>query len=141
MGPVAHTLIDSIEVPLVQVFAFLTSPGRIPDWLPGCTGVEYEAPLKLGARFTAHYGARVTEFEVVDFTPPATFAWVERGGRKGCKMLFRLDGARGSTAITIRDVWVPPSVGASLRGRFFDKRKAEHQLSGVLLKLRNILVR
>src|SRR5690242_5779865 len=93
MRPVAHTLIDSVHAPMAQVFAFLTSPGHMPDWWPDCTGVEYEAPLKRGARFTAKFGGRATEFEVVDYAPPATFGWVERGERTGCKTFFRLDGA------------------------------------------------
>jgi uncharacterized protein YndB with AHSA1/START domain len=138
MRPVAHTLIDTVEAPMVRVFALLTSPGRFPDWLPGCTGVEYEAPLRQGARFKARFGARVTEFEIVDFAPPATFGWVERGERQGCKTFFRLDGARGSTSLTIREVWTPQSVVAWWRGRFLDKRAAQRQLGGVLLRLRNI---
>jgi len=139
MRPVAHTLIDSVRVPLVQLFAFLTSPGRIPDWLPGCTAVEYEGPLKQGARFQARFGERVTEFEIVDFTPPTTFGWVERGERKGCKTFFHLEGDRGSTSVTIRDVWIPQSLYASLRGRFLHKRQVERQLSAVVAKLHNIL--
>lgn len=141
MRPVAHTLSDSVPIPLVQLYAFLTSPGRIPDWLPGCTAVEYEAPLRQGSRFTARFGERVTEFEVVDFRPPATFGWVERGERKGCKTSFLLDGARGSTSVTIRDVWMPRSLGASLRGRLSGKRKVKRQLSGVVANLHNILIR
>ena len=136
MRPVAHTRIDSVHVPMAQVFAFLTSPGRMPDWLPACTGVEYEAPLKRGARFTAHFGERVTEFEVVDFSPPATFGWAERGERNGYKTFFRLDGKGGSTALTIREVWMPRSLGAWLRGHFREKREAERRLSGLVERVR-----
>ena len=38
----------------------LRPPARFPDWLPGCTGVEYEVPLRQGARFRARFGERVT---------------------------------------------------------------------------------
>ena len=138
MRPVAHTLIDSVHVPMAQVFAFLTSPGRMPDWLPQCTGVEYEAPLKRGAKFTARFGERVSEFEVVDYAPPATFGWAERGERTGSKTFFRLDGVAGSTALTIREVWMPRSFLAWLRGRVREKRHVERRLSGLVENLRSI---
>lgn len=138
MRPVAHTLVESVHVPMAQVFAFLTSPGRMPDWLPDCTGVEYEAPLKRGAKFTARFGERVTEFEVVDYAPPATFGWAERGERTGAKTFFRLDGMAGSTALTIREVWTPRSLGAWFRGHFREKRHVERRMSGVVKNLRSI---
>src|SRR5438309_6682019 len=78
MRPVSHTLINSIRAPIDRVFALLTDPGRIAQWLPGCDGVQSAGPLRKGARFTARFGARQTEFEIVDFTPPSTFGWVER---------------------------------------------------------------
>lgn len=138
MRPVAHTLIESVQVPMAQVFAFLTSPGRIPDWLPDCTGVEYEAPLKRGARFTAHFGKRVTEFEVVDYAPPATFGWSERGERQGSKTFFRLDGNGGSTALTVREVWMPRSLLGWFRGHCRDKRAVDRRLSVVVENIRAI---
>ncbi|HEV2749301.1 MAG TPA: SRPBCC family protein [Gemmatimonadales bacterium] len=138
MRPVAHTLVESVHVPMAQVFAFLTSPGRMPDWLPQCTGLEYEAPLKRGAKFTAHFGERVSEFEVVDYAPPATFGWAERGERTSTKTFFRLDGVGGSTALTIREVWMPRSFLSWLRGRVREKRHVERRLSGVVEYLRSI---
>lgn len=138
MRPVAHTLIDSVHAPMAQVFAFLTSPGHMPDWWPDCTGVEYEAPLKRGARFTAKFGGRATEFEVVDYAPPATFGWAERGERTGWKTFFRLDGRGGSTALTIREVWMPRSVIGWLRGHLREKRAGQRRLSGVLDRLRRM---
>ncbi len=91
MRPVTHTLIDHVRAPIDRVFTLLTDPGRMPEWLPGCSGVETEAPLKKGARFKPRFGTRLTEFEVVDFAPPNTFGWVERGQRRGSKTFFRLD--------------------------------------------------
>ncbi len=120
MRPVAHTLVHSIAAPIDRVFAALTDPTRMPQWLPGCTGVQCSVPFKKGVRFTARFGARATEFEVVDFAAPATFGWVERGGRsgrQGWKTFFHLESTNGSTALTIRDVWIPPSVLAWVRGR------------------------
>jgi hypothetical protein len=72
---------------------------------------------------------------------PHTFGWVERGERRGWKTLFRLDAAGGSTAITIRSVWVPLSVGAWVRGRFLQKRKVQGQLNAILHNLQIALTR
>jgi uncharacterized protein YndB with AHSA1/START domain len=141
MRPVAHTVIDSIKVPMVQVFELLSDPTRIHQWLPGCTGVQCDVPFKKGARFTAHFGPRVTQFEIVDFAPPATFGWVEHGGRTGWKTFFHLEGTGGSTALTVRDLWIPQTFGAWLRGRFFEKRKVERQLYGIVENLRRLLTR
>src|SRR5205823_10605340 len=115
MQPVSHTLINSVRAPVDRVFALLTDPKRLAQWLTGCDSVQSQGPLKKGARFTAGFGARQTEFEIVDFTPPTTFGWVERGQRKGWKTFFRLDAGAGATAITIRDVWTPRSLAGSDR--------------------------
>src|SRR2546427_1725342 len=69
----------------------------------------------------------MTEFEVVDFTPPTTFGWVERGERNGWKTFFRLDPTAESTAVTVRDVWAPRSLVAWLRGRLFEKRRVRSE--------------
>jgi len=49
MRPVSHTLINSIRAPIDRVFALLTDPGRIAQWLPGCDGVQSAGPLRKGA--------------------------------------------------------------------------------------------
>src|SRR5690242_4958125 len=138
MRPVAHTLVQSVQVPMAQVFAFLTSPGRMPDWLPDCTLVEYEAPLTRGAKFTARFGERVSEFEVVDYAPPATFGWAERRGRKGSKTFFRLEGRAGSTALTIREIWTPRSLLGWFLGRMRQRREVERRLNGVVQRVRTM---
>src|SRR5207247_1334202 len=61
MQPVSHTLINSVRAPVDRVFALLTDPQRIAQWLPGCDSVQSQGPLKKGARFTARFGARQTE--------------------------------------------------------------------------------
>jgi uncharacterized protein YndB with AHSA1/START domain len=139
MRPVVHTLINSIGAPIDRVFALLTDPGRIAQWLPGCVAVRSEGPLRKGARFTAQFGERLTEFEVVDFAPPSAFGWIERGQRKGSKRFFRLDAGTGSTAVTIRDVWLPQSILGWVRGRFLEKRRVQNQLEAVLENLRRVL--
>jgi uncharacterized protein YndB with AHSA1/START domain len=139
MQPVAHTLINSVQAPIEQVFALLTDPARIPSWLPGCEGVESDGALRKGARFIVRFGARRTEFEVVDFSPPSTFGWVERGARRGWKTFFRLDATGPSTAVTVRDVWSPRSFVAGLRGRLLEKRRVRPQLEEMLQNLRRLL--
>lgn len=141
MRPVAHTVIDSIAAPMDQLFAVLSDAARVPQWLPGCTGVQSAAPFTKGVRFTARFGARATEFEIVDFSPPATFGWVERGGggREGWKTFFHLERSGGLTAVTIRALWIPQSVFAWLRGHFFERRHVRRQLEAIVQNLRKLL--
>ncbi len=86
MHPVSRTVIQTVPVSIERVFALLTDPGRMAEWLPGCAGTQTDKPLKKGVRFKVRFGERTTEFEVVDFTPPTTFGWVERGERNGCRL-------------------------------------------------------
>jgi len=139
MRPVSHTVIDTIRSPIESVFAHLTDPGSIPAWLPGCTSVHCEGALRKGARMHVQFGMRRTEFEIVDFAPLQTLGWVERGQRRGWKTFFRLDPAGDSTAVTVRAVWTPHSVGAWFRGRFLERRSIRGQLNAILLNLRTAL--
>lgn len=139
MRPFSHTLIDHVRAPIDRVFALLSDPARMPEWLPGCSAVETEGPLKNGARLKARFGTRLTEFEIVDFAPPNMFGWVERGQRRGSKTFFRLDFVGGSTAVTVRDVWTPHSLGAWVRGRLLPKRKVQRQLKAILQNLQHLL--
>src|SRR5205807_4286365 len=108
-------------------------------WSSDVCSSDLAGPLRKGARFTARFGARQTEFEIVDFAPPSTFGWVERGQRKGWRTFFRLDASAGSTAVTIRDVWTPRSFGGWLRGRFLEKRKVQNHLKTILENLGKLL--
>jgi len=139
MRPVSHTIVESIRAPVVQVFALLTDPGRIAKWLPGCDGVDSSGPLKKGVKFTARFGARTSEFEVVDFAAPATFGWTERGQRKGTKLFLRLDVTGSTTAVTIREIWTPQGFLAWVRGRFFERRQVQKRLQTIVQNLRSLL--
>ena len=139
MRPVSHTFVDSVKAPIVQVFALLTDPGRIAQWLPGCDGVEASVPFRKGVRFTARFGDRTSEFEIVDFAVPATFGWTERGQRKGTKLFLRLDVTGTTTAVTIREVWTPRSFVGWVRGRFFERRHVQRRLQAIVQNLRTIL--
>ncbi len=139
MRPVSHTIVDSVRAPVVQVFALLTDPVRIPKWLPGCDAVESGGPFRKGSKFTARFGQRTSEFEIVDFSAPATFGWTERGQRKGTKLFLRLDVTGSTTAVTIREVWTPRGFVAWVRGRFFERRRVQQRLQTIVQNLRTIL--
>jgi uncharacterized protein YndB with AHSA1/START domain len=139
MRPVSHTIIESIGAPAAQVFALFTDPGRIAQWLPGCAGAEGTVPLRKGARFTARFGQRTTEFEIVDFSAPATFGWAERGERKGTKLFLRLDATGTTTAVTLREVWTPRGFLGWVRGRFFERRHVQRRLQTILQNLRTLV--
>ena len=139
MRPVRDTLIEHISAPIDDVFATLIDPRRIEQWLPGCAGVAVDGEIKKGSRLRVQFGSRTTELDVVDYRPPRTFGWVERGQRKDYKTFFQLDPTSGATAVTIQEVWTPTSVSAWIRGRFFPKRNAQHHQKEILRNLRNIL--
>jgi uncharacterized protein YndB with AHSA1/START domain len=139
MRPVSHTFVDSVRAPVVQVFALLTDPGRIPKWLPGCDSVESGGPFKKGVRFKARFGDRTSEFEIVDFSPPATFGWTERGQRKGTKLFLRLDVTGTTTAVTIREISTPRGFIGWVRGRFFERRHVQQRLQTIVQNVRALL--
>jgi uncharacterized protein YndB with AHSA1/START domain len=139
MRPARRTVIRSVAAPIERVFALLTDPARIPQWLPGCGGIESRVPLRKGVRFKARFGERLTEFEIVDFSPPTSFGWIERGQRNGWKTFFRLDANFGSTAVTVQDVWAPRSLIAWLRGRLFEKRRVNSQLEAIIANVQKVL--
>jgi len=139
MRPVRHTLIEHIRAPADRVFDVLSNPDRIPEWLPGCGAVQSDGPLRKGTRFRARFGARLTEFEIVDFNRPRTFGWAERGQRQSSKVFFRLDAAGAATAVTVQDVWTPRSVGGWVRGRLLPRRSPQRQLGAILKNLRQLL--
>jgi uncharacterized protein YndB with AHSA1/START domain len=143
MRPVSHTLIDSVSAPIDEVFALLTDPRRMIAWLPTCDDVYVQSagPLVKGARLVVRFGERVTAFEVVDFVPPRTFGWIERGLRQGTKTFFRLDPTGSGTAVTVREVWTPVTFRAWLRARLRPKRDVPRRLRRIIENLRTALAR
>jgi uncharacterized protein YndB with AHSA1/START domain len=139
MRPVRHTLIDHISAPIDAVFAALTDPRRIERWLPGCVAVLVDGPIGKGTHLKVQFGSRITDIDIVDFRPPRTFGWVERGQRRDYKTFFQLDPTSGATAVTIQEVWTPSSIGGWIRGRFFAKRNEQRHQKEILRNLRNIL--
>ncbi len=139
MRPVRYTVIDHISASIDEVFTALTDPRSIERWLPGCAGVVVDGPVGKGTRLKVQFGARVTELDIVDFQPPRTFGWIERGQRRDYKTFFQLDSTSGATAVTIQEVWMPASLVAWIRGRFFSKRDALRHQKKILQNLRTIL--
>jgi uncharacterized protein YndB with AHSA1/START domain len=141
MRLIRHTLIDHVRAPIDRVFACLADPARMATWLPACTGVEAECPLKRGDRVTVRFGERVTGLEITELSAPTTFGWEEDGGRHGSKTLFQLEAVGGSTRITVRHWWTPRSFLAWVRGRVLVKRRVERTLNATLRNVRNAVTR
>jgi len=69
---------------------------------------ERQAPQEGRAVPKCGFGQRMTEFEVVDFTPPTAFGWVERGEAERLEdVLFGSTVRRKSTAVTVRTCGPP----------------------------------
>jgi uncharacterized protein YndB with AHSA1/START domain len=139
MRPVSHTLIDHVRAPIDTVFAALTEPRSLEQWLPGCSAVLAQGPVRKGSKLRAQFGPRTTEFDIVDFQPPNTFGWVERGQRRNTKTFFRLDPTDSATAVTVRQVWTPPSLSAWVRGRLFPKRNVQRHSKKIVAGLRALV--
>ena len=141
MRPITYTLTSTIPAPIEQVFAALTDPNRMAQWLPAARAVEVTAPLHLGSRFRVLFDSRDSEVEVVDFNPNTVFGWVERVGRRQWKTYFRLDFAGASTQLTVQQVWVPPSPWAWLKVRLRPSRNVPARLDTMVQNLRTVLAR
>ncbi len=139
MRPVSHTLIDHVRAPIDAVFTALTDPRSLEQWLPGCSAVLTQGPVQKGSKVRAQFGARTSEFDIVDFQPPHTFGWIECGQRRNTKTFFRLDPAKALTAVTIRQVWTPPSLSAWARGRLFPKRDVQRHAKAIVASLRTLV--
>lgn len=132
MPQIQATRVAQLAAPIERVFEVLTDPARMARWLPGAASVQANGPLKRGGQVRVRYGERNVLLEIVDHKAPYTFGWIEREGRRGVKTFFRLDWAGGSTAVTVRDVWQPPTFKAWVRGKFSGKRKPEVQVERIL---------
>ena len=139
MRRIAATKVTSLAAPIERVFEVLTDPALMARWLPDAASVQASGPLKRGQQVRVRYGERDVLLEIVDHKAPYTFGWIEREGRRGVKTFFRLDWAGGSTAVTVRDIWEPPSIKAWIKAKFTGKRRptaqAERILQGLKLAL------
>lgn len=121
-----------------SVFALISDPARIPNWLPGCRAVSGASLVYKGAWLEVTFGRHTTAFEITDFHPPYSFAWAEHGARAGSRTFFHLGFAGGTTAIKMKHVWTAPSLGAWLRAKLKNRRNPGRQLDQTLQNLRKL---
>ena len=148
MRPVAFTFSGSVAVPMDRVFALISDPTRMPEWLPGCRSVIPTPASQRkgkGDRHRIEYdrdGQRSeAEIEIIDYKPPDTYGWVEISGRAQEKTLFALAFQGGATKVTMRDIWVPANWRAWLLGQILRRRSAARTFNRLLQNLRMILTR
>jgi len=146
MRSVAITLSGIVAAPIDRVFDLLTDPQRAPDWLPGCQSVRVNgSPGRKGERW--HLRVRTPfrladlQIQILEYTPPTGFAWQEIVPRSGSKTYFKLGFQGGTTGVTMKHVWTPPSFSAWLKGFWFRRRKLGRQFDGALQNFRKILGR
>ncbi len=146
MRPISLTHSGTIGVPVEKVFALLSDPTRIPEWLPGCQALtKREGPPGKGQRWRLRMKTprRVADIhlEVIEYSPPTGLAWEEMLPRTGSKTYFKLEFSGGATQLTMKHVWAPPGLGAWFRGIWFRRRNITRMLDGSLQNLRKILTR
>jgi uncharacterized protein YndB with AHSA1/START domain len=144
MRPLAFTYSGTVAAPMGDVFALLADPTRLPEWLPGCRAVVPGAGGK-GARhrLSVDRGGRRTEIviEIIEYDPPTAYGWVEILHRRGAKTFFKLGFQGGSTAITMKQVWVPGSWRTWLLGQFYRRRNAHRTFDRLLQNVRKLLTK
>ncbi|MFN2571733.1 MAG: SRPBCC family protein [Gemmatimonadales bacterium] len=131
-------LAGDIAAPVDRVFALLADPRRIPDWLPGCYGVGGAPLICKGARLLVRFGPRTTSFEITDFLPPNTLGWAEEGARTGSRTFFHLAFAGATTALRMKHVWTPQTLGAWFKSKLKDRRNTHRVLDMTLQNIRKL---
>ena len=148
MGPVSFTYSGTVPAPIDKVFALISEPLRMPEWLPRCIAVKAttneDRPGK-GARYKLTFQRDIhrheSVIEIIDFSPPHTFGWVEIYHRAGSKTFFGLGFAGGSTKVTLKHIWQPTGFRSWLNGQFYRRRNAHRMFDGLLNNLRKALIR
>ena len=84
MGPVSFTYSASVPAAIDNVFALISDPVRMPEWLPRCVAVQATTNHKFpgkGARYKLTFQRESHRheavIEIIDFQAPHTFGWVE----------------------------------------------------------------
>src|SRR2546428_12570068 len=96
MGPVSFTYSARVPAPIDKVFALISDPMRMPEWLPRCVAVKAMTNDRggKGARykdtFQSDTNRHESGIEMMDLAPPHTFGWVEIYRRVGSKTFFDL---------------------------------------------------
>ena len=142
MRATSTTFSAPIAAPLDKVFTLLSSPDSYPSWLPGCQAAATLGALKKGSRISITFPAdRSTILEIVDFTPPTTIGWADRGDRRGSRVFFQLYFAGGATTLSMKDVWEPKRLSDLVKGRIFKRRDAKKFFDAVVNNLRKAVTK
>ena len=148
MGPVSFTYSASVPAPIDKVFALISDPLRMPEWLPRCVAVKATTNHKFpgkGARYKVTFQREANRheavIEIIDFQAPHTFGWVEIYHRTGSKTFFALGFAGGSTKVSLKHIWVPTGFRSWLNGHFYRRRNAHRMFDGLINNLRKALIR
>lgn len=147
MGPVSFTYSGTVATPIDRVFALISDPLRFPEWLPRCIAVKPPTPDRRGkgARYLLTFQRDETrhesQIEIIEFSPPHSFGWVEIYHRAGSKTYFGLGFAGGSTKVTMKHIWKPTGFRSWLNGQFYRRRNAHRMFDGLLNNLRKALTR
>jgi len=148
MGPVSFTYSASVPAAIDNVFALISDPLRMPEWLPRCVAVQATTNHKFpgkGARYKLTFQRESHRheavIEIIDFQAPHTFGWVEIYHRAGSKTFFALGFAGGSTKVSLKHIWVPTGFRSWLNGQFYRRRNAHRMFDGLINNLRKALIR
>lgn len=132
----SHAAVDRLPAAIDRVFAVLTAPDRIPEWLPGCGAAHTDDAIEKGVLIKARFGKRIAQFEITDYIPPISFGWAERGQRRSSTLGFRLYPVGSSTTVAVREVWAPTSLASWAWGRLVSRRNPQAHVALILERLR-----
>ena len=148
MRAVSFTYSGTVPAPIDKVFALISEPLRMPEWLPRCIAVKAttdEGRGRKGSRYKLTFQRDIQRhesvIEIIDFSPPHSFGWVEIYHRAGSKTYFALGFEGGSTKVTLKHIWQPMGFRSWLNGQFYRRRNAHRMFEGLLNNLRKALNR
>ena len=147
MGPVSFTYSASIPSGIEKVFALISDPLRMPEWLPRCIAVKATTQGRVGkgARYKVTFQRATTQhesvIEIIDFSAPHTFGWLEIYHRVGSKTFFGLRFEGGSTKVSLKHIWQPSGFRSWLNGQFYRRRNARRMFDGLINNVRKALTR
>jgi uncharacterized protein YndB with AHSA1/START domain len=138
--PLSYAAVDRLPAGIQRVFAVLTDPDRIPEWLPGCQAAHADDRIEKGARINARFGKRMAQFEITDYIPPTSFGWAERGQRRSSTLGFRLYPVGSSTTVAVHEVWAPTSLASWTWGLLISRRNPQRHVALILERLRTAVM-
>jgi uncharacterized membrane protein len=109
----------SVAAPIESVWAIVTDPERVLDYMSGVTRWEVEGDLHtgLGARYRMLFRIGAAEvgglIEVVEFTEPCELAWTSVTGLDQRGRWRLREGSGGRTRVELRLAYVVAGAGLS----------------------------